>query len=110
MSLRPEEMDFHRKLLAAMDEYIRLNLTWEEKGGRIHGKKTRKALRKILDIGYLRWQEIMVRLHEMDVEKGNKPAKRWILKDPGLAFIQSLNAAKKRSLNSDSSGENDDST
>ena len=96
MSLRPEELELHRQLLAAFDEYIRLNLRWEEKGYRADAKRTRKALRKIMDISYLRWQEILIRMHEMEVENGTKHAEKWVLKDPGLAFIQGLHAAKKR--------------
>jgi len=96
MSLRPEEMELHRQLLAAFDEYIRLNLRWENKGYRKDGTRTRKAIRKILDIGYLRWQEVLVRMHEMEVENDTQNAKRVLLKDPSLAFMQGLHAAKNK--------------
>lgn len=106
--MNEKELELHRQLLAAFDEYIRLNLKWEEKGYRTDGRRARKALRKVMDIAYLRWQELLHRLHEMDVEKGNKPAERLILKDPGLAFLQLLHASKKRNQQPDL--EEDDNT
>lgn len=109
MSLKKEELELHRQLLAAFDEYIRLNLKWEQKGFRADGRRTRKALRKIMNIAYLRWQELLVRLQEMEVEKGNKRGERFVIKDPGLAFIQSLNVASKKKK-SNSTEDNNTST
>ena len=96
MSLKPEELELHRQLLAAFNEYIKLNLRWEEKGFRADGKRTRNALRKVMDIAYLRWQEIIVRMHEMEVENDTQKAEKIVLKQPGLAMIQGLHAAKNR--------------
>jgi hypothetical protein len=96
MSLRPEELELHRQLLAAFDEYIRLNLRWETKGYRADGRRTRRAIRNIMDIAYLRWQEIIVRMHEMEVENGTQKAEKILLKQPGLAMIQHLHAAKNK--------------
>ena len=58
MSLNLKELELHRQLLAAFDEYIRHNLRWEEKGHDVDGKRARKSLRKIIDTAYLRWKEI----------------------------------------------------
>ena len=110
MSLRPEELELHRQLLAAFNEYIKLNLRWEEKGFRADGKRTRKALRKVMDIAYLRWQEVLVRLHEMEVENDTKHSEKIVLKEPGLAFIQGLHAAKNRKRKRPNLKEDDNSS
>lgn len=111
MSLRPEELELHRQLLAAFDEYIKLNLRWETKGHRTDARRTRKALRNIMDVAYLRWQEIVVRMHEMDVENDTKFAEKIVLKQPGLAMIQGLHAAKnKRRKRPKPEGDNNTST
>ena len=56
--MTPKERELHTQLIAAFEEYIRHNLIWEEKGFDIEAKRTRAALRKILDVAYLRWQEV----------------------------------------------------
>lgn len=99
MSLRPEEMELHRQLLAAFDHYIKLNLRWEEKGYRVDGRKTRKAIRKLMDVAYLRWQELLVRMHEMEVENGTKKAEKIILKSAGDGFMKGMHVAKMREKN-----------
>ena len=111
MSLKPEELELHRQLLAAFDEYIRLNLRWETKGYRTDGRRTRKALRKIMDIAYLRWQEALIRMQEMEVENDTKNANHIVLKQPGLEMIKGLHAAKnKKRKRPNSEGENNTST
>jgi hypothetical protein len=93
VSLTPEEMKPHRQLLAAFDEYIKLNLKWEVTGYATEGRKTRKALRKMMNIAYLRWQEVSITIK--DPGKTDEEIKKE-LKQPGLAFIQSLSVAKRR--------------
>lgn len=58
MSMTPEELALHRELIAAFNEYIKHNLRWEAKRYDRDAKRTRKALRKIIDIAYLRWKEV----------------------------------------------------
>ena len=101
MSLNDKEMELHRQLLAAFDEYIRLNLRWEDKGYITDARRTRKALRQIMNVAYLRWQEILVSMHEIDGRE-----EQVELKEAGLYFIQSLHAAKNRN----SLSEEDDNT
>lgn len=74
MSLTPRELELHRQLLAAFNDYVQSNLRWEEKGFYTESKRARKALRQIIDLAYLRWKEIgYVRKGEDTVpEMGNE--------------------------------------
>lgn len=58
MSLTPEEMKLHRQLISAFNDYIKHNLRWEEKGYTREAVRTRAALRKVIDLAYLRWKEV----------------------------------------------------
>lgn len=58
MSLTPEEMRLHRQLISAFNDYIKHNLIWEEKRVKRESVRTRAALRKIIDLAYLRWKEV----------------------------------------------------
>lgn len=100
MSLSDKELEIHRQLLAAFDEYIRLNLRWEDKEHRIDAVRVRKSLRQIMNISYLRWQEVLYRMKDGDEDE------EMVLKEGGIALIKSLHAAKKRNSNS----EEDDNT
>lgn len=56
--MTPEEMTLHRQLLAAVNDYIKHNLKWETKGFRKDSTRARQALRRAIDLAYLRWKEI----------------------------------------------------
>lgn len=105
MSLTPEELSLHRQLLAAFDEYIKINLKWEEKNFVADARRTRKALRKVMNISYLRWQEIVVTLHKMYDIPDNEE-----LKEAGIEVIKALNVAKHKNIKSNLKEENNSST
>jgi hypothetical protein len=56
--MTPEELELHRKLIDAFNEYIKHNAKWEQKHHDAAARRTRKALRNIIDIAYLRWKEV----------------------------------------------------
>lgn len=58
--MTPTEATLHRQLLEAFDEYIQNNLLWDETGSLQSSVNSRKALRKIIDIAYLRWKEVQI--------------------------------------------------
>jgi hypothetical protein len=66
MSLSPEELALHRQLIAVFNEYIKYNLRLEDKGFYVDTKRTRKALRKLIDVAYLRWKEIDLNRKNID--------------------------------------------
>ena len=59
MSLTPNEMELHRRLIAAFNDYIVHNLKWEEYGHTQTASKLRKKLRLIIDLAYLRSKEVL---------------------------------------------------
>lgn len=58
MSLTPNEMELHRQLIAAFNDYIIYNLKWEASGRSSTATKLRKKLRLIIDLAYLRSKEV----------------------------------------------------
>ena len=99
MSLTPEEMRLHRLLLKEIDKYIQLNLQWEEKRLITAGRKSRKVLRNVLNIAYLRWQELGISMQKLQKEKNMYTGEiNETLKEPGIGLIKTLSVSKNNAL------------
>lgn len=56
--MTPEDLELHRRLLVAFNDYLSYTALWEEKKIDRHAIRARVALRRMIDISYLRWKEL----------------------------------------------------